>query len=121
MKTLRAEMKKAMEAYINSMTPKELDKALEDAGFSFYKNFKVSIFSHLPDYEEQEPVEATECEAQKTLFSGVSAFSLDTFSALRYDIPLKDDSRSPCSLDDEAKEILTKAIRNWLRTDRMAA
>ncbi len=121
MKTSRAEMKEAMEAYINSMTKEELAKSLEDAGLSFYKNCKVSIFSHLPNYEEQEPIEETECEAQKSLFSGVSAYSLDTFSALRYDIPLKDDSRSSCSLDDETKEILTKAIRNWLRTDRMAA
>jgi hypothetical protein len=121
MKTSRAEMKKAMEAYINGMTKEELLEDLEDAGLSFYKNFKVSIFSHLPDYEEQEAVaEGTEHLAKKTLFSGVCAFSLDTLSVLNYDIPLKDDSQTSCSLYDE-----TKVILDWLRTEygyfRMAA
>jgi hypothetical protein len=54
MKTSRTEMKRAMETYINSMTPEELAKALEDAGLSFYKKIKASIFSHLPDYDQQE-------------------------------------------------------------------
>ncbi len=70
MKTSRAQMKKVMQTYINSMSDEELAKKLEDTGLSFYKNFKVSIFSHLPDYEEEETVSAEkeDCEKSKTLF-----------------------------------------------------